>query len=181
MGITVADDELVRLALLGPPNSWHNYKDFVYGWENLPYWERLWSDLVSEEIRRTTMDGSSSKHDDEVDFSLATKEKMKKGKKFHSRSEASEYGKEHNMSKVKCFHCHKFGHIATNCPHKKKNKMVVGATTGESLASQFELEFSLIACMVSSALGSGWYFDSGLSFHMAGDVNLFSDLVEKDL
>ena len=35
--------------------------------------------------------------------------------------------------------------------------------------------------MVSSALGSGWYFDSGASFHMTGDVNLFSDLVEKCL
>ena len=41
--------------------------------------------------------------------------------------------------------------------------------------------FSLIACMVSSALGSGWYFDSGASFHMKRVVNLFSDLVEKDL
>ena len=35
--------------------------------------------------------------------------------------------------------------------------------------------------MVSSALGSGWYFDSGASFHMTGDVNIFSDLVERDL
>ena len=52
---------------------------------------------------------------------------------------------------------------------------------GEALASQFELNFSLIACMVSSALGLGWYLDSGASFHMTGDVNLFSDLVEKDL
>ena len=46
---------------------------------------------------------------------------------------------------------------------------------------QFELDFSLIACMVSNALGSGWYFDSGASFHMTGYVNLFSDLVVKDL
>ena len=49
------------------------------------------------------------------------------------------------MSKVKCFHCHKHGHIATNCPQKKKNKVVAGAVAGEALASQFELEFSLIA------------------------------------
>ena len=35
--------------------------------------------------------------------------------------------------------------------------------------------------MVSSALGSGWYFDNGTFFHMMGGVNLFSDLVEKDL
>ena len=35
--------------------------------------------------------------------------------------------------------------------------------------------------MLSSALGSGWYIDSGASFHMTGDANLFSDLVEKGL
>ena len=70
------------------------------------------------------------------------------------------------MSKVKFFHCHKHGHFATNCPQNKKNKKVVGVVAGESLASQFELEFSLIACMVSSALGSVWYFDSGTSFKM---------------
>ena len=68
------------------------------------------------------------------------------------------------MSKVKCFHHHQYGHIAKNCPHKKKNKMATGATTGEAFSSKFELDFSLIACMVSSALGSGWYFDMVLPF-----------------
>ena len=52
---------------------------------------------------------------------------------------------------------------------------------GEALASQFELDFSLIACLVSSAMGSVWYLDSGASFHMTGDKELFSDLEEKDL
>ena len=60
--------------------------------------------------------------------------KKGKGKKFHSKSAASEDGKEHNMSKVKCFHCHDYGHISTNCPQRKKNKMVVGATSSEALA-----------------------------------------------
>ena len=59
--------------------------------------------------------------------------------------------------------------------------MVVGVVVGEAIASQFELDFSLIPCMVSSALGSRWYFNSGASFHMTGDEKLFSDLVEKDL
>jgi hypothetical protein len=35
--------------------------------------------------------------------------------------------------------------------------------------------------MASSELGSVWYLDSGASFHMMGDKDIFSDLVEKDL
>ena len=52
---------------------------------------------------------------------------------------------------------------------------------GEALASQFELDFSLIACMVSSMVGCVWHLDSGASFHMTSDKNLFSTLKEKDL
>jgi hypothetical protein len=134
---------------------------------------------VQEEFRRNTRDGSSSKHDDEEDCALDAKARKGKGKKFHSKSESK--GKKLDLSKVKCFHCHEHGHLATNCPQKKKNKKAVGAATGEALASQFELDFSLIACMASSALGSVWYLGSGASFHMMRDKEIFSDLEEKDL
>jgi hypothetical protein len=46
VGITVAADDLVSLALLGLLKSWHNYQDSINGRENLPDWERLWSNLV---------------------------------------------------------------------------------------------------------------------------------------
>ena len=46
VGITVVDDDLVSLDLLRLLKSWHNYEDSVNGWEKLPDWERLWSDLV---------------------------------------------------------------------------------------------------------------------------------------
>jgi hypothetical protein len=179
VGITVIDDDLVSLSLLGLPKSWHSYQYSVNGREKLPDWERLWSDLVQEEFRRNTRDGSSSKHDDEEDFSLASKARKGKGKKFHSKSESK--GKKLDLSKVKCFHCHEHGHLATNCPQKKKNKKVDGDAASEALALKFELEFSLITCMMSSALVSVWYLDSGASFHMTGDKDLFSDLEEKDL
>jgi len=35
--------------------------------------------------------------------------------------------------------------------------------------------------MVSLMMGSVWYLDSGASFHMTGDKELFSDLEEKHL
>lgn len=79
--------------------------------------------------------------------------------------------------KVKCFHYHKVSHFATNCLLKKS----LEGAAGEALASQFELDFTLIACIVSSIMGSVWYIDNGASFHMTSDKELFSDLKEKDL
>ena len=65
VGVTVDDEDLVSLALLGLPKSWQSYQDFVNGREQLPGWERLWSDLVNEEIRRSTRDSYSSMQDEE--------------------------------------------------------------------------------------------------------------------
>ena len=49
-GITITNDDLVSLALMGLPKSWHSYEDTINGRENLPDWERVWSDLVQEEF-----------------------------------------------------------------------------------------------------------------------------------
>ena len=73
------------------------------------------------------------------------------------------------------------GHYATNCPLKKSKKESSKGSEGEALASQFELDFTLIACMVSSIMGCGWFFHNGASFHMTGDKSLFNTLEEKDL
>eukprot|EP00253_Pinus_taeda_P027965 PITA_27965 len=135
VGVTVDDEDLVSLALLGLQKSWHSYQDSVN----------------------------------------ARKGKSKKD------SQSGAKGKKQDMSKVKCFHCHQHGHYATYCPQKKKNKQAVVSAAGEALASQFEPDFSLIACLVSSVMGSVWFLDSGASFHMTGDRDLFSDLEDKDL
>ena len=75
VGVIVDDEDLVSLALLGLPKSWHSYQDSVNGWEKLPGWERLWSNLVQEEIRRSTRDESSSKNSDEKNFAFGCQSK----------------------------------------------------------------------------------------------------------
>ena len=111
---------------------------------------------------------------------MATKARKGKGKKLHP-SKSNAKGKKQDLSKVKCFHCHEHGHFATNCPHKKNNKKAARSAAGEALVLKFELDFSLNTCLVSRYMGSVWYLDSGVSFHMTGDKELFSDLEEKDL
>ena len=73
VGVSVDEEYLVSLAFLGLPKSWHSYEDSVSGLEKLPGWERLWSDLMQEEIRWSTRDGSLSNNDDEEDCTLASK------------------------------------------------------------------------------------------------------------
>jgi hypothetical protein len=59
VGITIDDDDFVRFSLLGLPKNWHSYQDSVNGREKFPDWDRIWSDLVQEEFKQNTRDGSS--------------------------------------------------------------------------------------------------------------------------
>ena len=93
----------MSLALLGLPKSWHSYQDSVNGREKLPGWERLYSDLVQEEIRRCTRDSSSSLHDEENCALVSKAKKGKgKGKVSLSKSSSSNDGKKVEKSKVRC-------------------------------------------------------------------------------
>eukprot|EP00253_Pinus_taeda_P027390 PITA_27390 len=134
-----------------------------------------------EEIRRSTRGGSSSNHDDEENLALASKARKGKGKASHSKSNSSHGRKNIDKSKVICFNCHEVGHHETYFPLKKSKKGSSKGSEGEALASQFELDFTLIACMVSSLVGCAWYLNSGASFPMTRDKILFSTLEEKDL
>ena len=85
------------------------------------------------------------------------------------------------MSKIKCFNYHEYGHYATKCSHNKYTKKPSRGVVVEALASQLELDFMIIACLVSLVMGSVWYLDYFSSFHMTGCKDFFSSLEEKDL
>eukprot|EP00253_Pinus_taeda_P030288 PITA_30288 len=176
VGETVGEKDLVSLALLGLHKSRFGFQDAVSGKENLPNWERFWSDCVQEEIWRGTRDGRLVKTEDEENFALAGK----------GKAETSQNGrkKKKDLSKIKCFHCHEFRHYATKCPNRKKGSgedHVVASTKVDRFASQFEKNFSLIACMARVVGSNTWYIDSGASFHMTKNREYFNQLEEKEI
>lgn len=97
---------------------------FAYGIcakEKLLDWEQLWGDCFQEEICRQS--GSCVKiEEDEENFALASKEGRSKGKKSSGGGELSSKAKKkkNDLSEIKCFSCHQFGHYATKCPNRKK-------------------------------------------------------------
>jgi len=77
-------------------------------------------------------------------MALESKARKGKGKASHFKSNSSHGGKKGDMSKVRCFNCHKMGHYVTNFSSKKSKKGSLEGSEGKALASQFEMDFNLI-------------------------------------
>jgi hypothetical protein len=69
----------------------------------LPDWSRLWDDFTQEEIQEGSQERAVDGADDE-NIPLVEKSSEKKT----------------DMSKVRCFACHKTGHYVSQCPNKEK-------------------------------------------------------------
>jgi hypothetical protein len=177
VGEAIADSDLVRTGLNGVSKQWAVFVKGIVAREKLPGWERLLDDLVQEETRRAYVHGSLSIGHEEENVALATtsKKKFKKGPKGGQKPKGE--GKK-DMSKVKCFACHKFGHYAGQCPNKKK-KQTTASVEVEEFSTKFDKEFSLIACLSSrTTTPDTWYIDSGASRHMTAVREHLTDLTQ---
>jgi hypothetical protein len=108
-------------------------------------------------------------------------------KKNTGGESSSQDGKKKDLSKVKCFACHKSGNYASQCPECKKGKSNSQqvATSVDSqvkeFAERFEKDFLLVSCLFGIVSNSVWIVDSGASYHLMGTQELFTSLLKKDL
>jgi hypothetical protein len=148
------DYELVRTPLKGFTKQWTPFIKGIVAREKLPDWTRLWDDFFQEELRDEDLNGGRYKIEDE-NLALSSQEKKGKFKKTASGESTSQDSKKKDMSKVKCFACHKFGHYAGQCLNKKKGEngtqpeVVVSAKAQvDDFAKKFENKFLLVTSLL---------------------------------
>jgi hypothetical protein len=97
--------------------------------------------------------------------------------------------KKKNMSKVKCFACHKTGQYASQCLKKKKKKKLEPEVSASVEIAEFVERYEKELSPMTGPVGSGclvfediesWFVDSGASRHMTGLRSVFLDLTEID-
>jgi hypothetical protein len=102
------------MALNGFPASWEPFVKGICARENLPNFERLWDDCIQEE---TQMESKANKKGGDENLALFGQTNKGRGKrpnkgKGKSEESASQPGKK-DLSKIKCFICHKHDHYAS--------------------------------------------------------------------
>jgi hypothetical protein len=86
-----------------------------------------------------------------------------------------------DLSKIRCFECHDFGHYASQCPHRRGRGRRKQASTTEvdEVADRFQREILLVSSLSGTVSSrERWLVDSGASFHMTGARELFDTLTE---
>jgi hypothetical protein len=93
------------------------------------------------------------------------------------------------LSKVRCYCCNQLGHLASQCPEKKKKRKeqegleTIATTAMEDFSIKFDKEFSLVTLVSSVSCGGfggdfRWIVDSGVSCHMTGIRRAFLLITE---
>ena len=122
VGEMVDSSELIRVALNDFSKSWESFVRGIVARENMPSRERLWDDFVQEELKVGSTSTSSQHGGGEADtVALVAKGKKKVNKKGPKARDKKKSGGEQqrDMSKVKCFACHRLWNYAGQCPNKK--------------------------------------------------------------
>jgi hypothetical protein len=175
----------VNVTLNGLPKSWELFVKGLCAWENIPDWQRLWDDCIQEETWEEPKQGNKGDEEEEDPTLVSNTRKGKgKGSKGNNEESTSKTSKK-DLSKIKCFVCHKYGHYASQCLKKKgKGKTQTVASTETQLddfATKFEKElsmFSYLSTITNSR--SAWYLDYGASHHMTGTHEFFTSWLETD-
>jgi hypothetical protein len=108
------------------PRHWEPFLQSISGREDLPEFDRLWTDYTQEETKLIARGVQDSHHDDNKSLDSHAKRgrinrrSFSKAFKDKKTSAAPSNEQRKDISRIRCFRCDKYGHIARNFPTRNK-------------------------------------------------------------
>jgi hypothetical protein len=193
IGETISDKELVMTTLNALPRHWEPFLQSISGRAYLPEFDRLWTYCTQEETRLIAKGVQDCHHDDNQSLASHTKRGRRNrrsfNKAFKDNKTLAASGHEHikDNSKIQCFRCDKYGHIARDCPARKKGRQHASTADVDPKPHQRDEDIKDEAFFFISTLSSTiptdsdvWLIDNGASKHMTVYREQLTDLVEKE-
>ncbi|KAJ4708838.1 Retrovirus-related Pol polyprotein from transposon TNT 1-94 [Melia azedarach] len=167
--IKVDEEDQALLLLCSLPSSYEHFVDtLLYGRNNITM-EDVKVALNSKELNKRT------EREREEEEGLNARGRPKK-KETRNKNQGKSKSK---TKKRKCFFCHKEGHLIKDCPEKKKKKEKQSQNGDAAIAYDVSDDGYLSADLLiafGDKLEGEWVLDSGCSFHMSPNKNLFDSL-----
>jgi hypothetical protein len=135
IGETISDRELDLTTLNALPRHWEPFLQSISSRANLPGFYHLWTDCTQKETRLIVRGVKDSPHDDNHALAFHTKKgksinRRTFNKSFKDEKTSTTSGHEYrkDISRIQCFRCDKYGHIARNCHNRKKGRQYASST-----------------------------------------------------
>jgi hypothetical protein len=114
---TISDRELVLTTLNALPRHWEPFLQSISGRAELPNFDHLWTDCTQEEIKLIARGVQDSPFHTKKGNARMNTRSFNKAFKDKKTSSASGHENRKDKSKIQCFRCDKYGHIARDCLH----------------------------------------------------------------
>ena len=171
----IDDEDKALLLLCSLPQSFKHFRDtLIYGKETVSYQE-IKSALKSKEQIDKNITGESRENQAE---GLVVRGRMDKREFDSSRSKSRSKSRHRNLE---CRYCHKMGHIKSDCfklknKLKQKEKFVEKTTESAEVSVATDENVGNIFSAIDDRTRSKneWILDSGCSYHMCPNRDLFS-------
>ncbi|KAH9780126.1 hypothetical protein KPL71_007968 [Citrus sinensis] len=167
INVKIDDEDKAMILLCSLPSSYEHLVDtLMYGRQS----------LSMVDVKETLSSKAASKKEASHGEGLTVRgrpEKREGGKGKKKRSKS-------RPKNMKCFHCHKEGHFKKDCPERKNKGKETKEKTGDAAVASEGQESdgydSAGVLIVSDGASRGnWVLDSGCSFHMCPNRNLFKN------
>ncbi|KAH9679155.1 hypothetical protein KPL71_026007 [Citrus sinensis] len=167
INVNIDDEDKAMILFCSLPSSYENLVDtLIYGRQTLATGDVKEALSSKAAIKKETMDGEGL-----TARGRTEKRETSKNKKKRSKS---------RQKNLKCFHYHKEGHFKKDCPEFKNKKNNAKEKSGDAaVASEFEesdgYDSAGVLIATDAQTKGNWVLDSGCSFHMCPNKNLFTN------